>query len=197
MAPDTGGGGGGGGSAGIKRLQPLSSEDADEVFDELEEWLKSSGDDDASDAVYDYTGDTARRLNRLLRSGVKPDKHDRKLIKALDRAAENGWVTKDVPLFRGVDDASWDEQFAKVNVGDMVKDKGFVSTSLDPSTAAKFSTIGDRRGGMMEILIHRGQNVVAAAGIGEMEILLPRKQSMRVTSIDKESRVVVLEAIES
>jgi hypothetical protein len=172
-------------------LTALSPQEADDFFDELEEgWRQGVMDDRISDAVYDYTGSTAARINTALRSRNVSDA-DKRLVRRLDRAMEAGWADRPVPLFRGVPARAW-EEIANHNEGDVITDRGFLSTSLDRGKAEEFASGG---GGVLEIAAPKDQQMVPAAGIGEMEILLPRRTKLRIRSIDRENRVVVLDPV--
>lgn len=123
-----------------------------------------------------------KRMNSALRSGYIFD-DTKEIINALKKAPG---LPEHTRLFRGV---ARDALPKNIEIGDVIVDKGFVSTSLSSSLAREFG------GTIIEILAPKGTPGIFMDyfGSSEWEVLLPNKSMFRVVSV--ESRRIVVEWI--
>ena len=183
---------GGGAREGVIGIGELSigefpEDQWDDIFDEMNEGSSVTRRQKA--ALFEYQGDKAKEINRKLRSG-DVGREDAVYIKTLDKAISQTWLPVDMNLFRGVDSKTFDFMVEGKSLGDVIKEKGFISTSLVKNTAKSF---GD---GLFQIKAKKGQYAADVGGIGEAEILLPRKLRLKVVGIDKEKRICTVEIVE-
>ena len=142
---------------------------------------------DSAEALVRYTGIAYSRINGRLRSTRAKNVRDPE-IQALDRAfdavpalQEEGMVFRATGL---------DALSQPLSVGDVVTDRGFVSTSAARAQADKFRRDGD----LWEIVLPKGAkaldvNALVKSQYGEeREILLPRGTRFVVESIRRRSR---------
>lgn len=169
-------------------------------------------------ALDDYLGVGYRRTNVFLRHG--PDELARRqarldpsaVPKVLERAREStagldeafasvGPTDNDFMVLRG----TTAELVSMLQVGDVVEDKGFVSTTFDRATAIGFGVgaklldnPGDK-GGICVIRVPKGTRALFAMGAGEEEMILQRGARFRVTRLMERngSRGVELEYLGS
>lgn len=123
-----------------------------------------------------------KRMNSALRSGYIFD-DTKEIINAFKKAPG---LPEHTRLFRGV---ARDALPKNIEIGDVIVDKGFVSTSLSSSLAREFG------GTIIEILAPKGTPGIFMDyfGSSEWEVLLPNKSMFRVVSV--ESRRIVVEWI--
>ena len=173
-----------GGGGGQSVPSEMSKSDVDDLFDELEEGVSSLPERLGSE-ISGYVGDDARRINGILRRRETPSKEDVRKIRKIDESIDGVWSTRESVLFRGIEKGVWDRHFGDLTVGSKFLDRGYQSTSTSRSIAEGF---GD--GGILAIKTKKGQNMLPVGGIGEMEILLPRKMKMRVVGVHENILVV-------
>jgi hypothetical protein len=140
-----------------------------------------------SHTINDYARGLIGESRAAAQIGSNPDI----ALAQIDGALRGAIVPQDVMVYRG---GWWDEAF---DVGAVVADDGFLSTSLDIRTAEAFRS-GDEW--VMEIFVPQGAN---GAYMGdwfsvfgnEYEMLFARGQRMRVLYVDKEAKRVILEML--
>ena len=132
-------------------------------------------------AVISYQGGLNYPLNAQLRSGTgilgRGEVAD--LTRNLDLATGRHAVPSRV--YRGVGPGT----AAKLKVGGTLTDKGYSSTSVKRSVAAKFAS-KTPGGALIEIRVPKGQRGIKIADRSysrDAEFLLPRGTSLRVTSV--------------
>src|SRR3990167_5554768 len=120
-------------------------------------------------------------MNRLLRAGVRPPPTIQKKIRILDAAIANTPpLGKEIVVFRGAGYAA-----PELKVGQVYVEKGFMSTSLNSFSAARFG-----RGNVWKIKLPEGTHAARIRGrgpasyVGEKERLLGRGARLHVTSVD-------------
>lgn len=159
-----------------------------------------------SNAVDDYAGANYIEINRFLRKkgglyGTSINKEEvKKTIKELTNAVAKGRLGKDVVLHRGVNTQGLEaiekligtSAYSTSAIGKAFTDKGFVSTSTDPSVPARF--------GKHKFIIHGKEGRAALSlndvglgggGIGdENEILLQHGSKFRIIG-HQEGKIVL------
>jgi SPP1 gp7 family putative phage head morphogenesis protein len=134
----------------------------DEGFEAINQYLRT-GDPEAAEAI-----------------GIEEDQIQEHILK-LSELTENGSLTEDILLYRGVNTTDW---LGEIKVGDQVHDAGFVSTSTDFKTAKHMA-----RGGLLfEIEAPKGTKGVSLIKYSEspeeFEVLLHRGTTFTITGLD-------------
>lgn len=128
-------------------------------------------------ALLYYTGLGHAEINGALRRDEKPNIAVRLAMHALDNAVANSKLVTDLTVYRGSRGAL-DERLRTMQPGEMVEDKGFVSTSRIYEFAKAFAG-----GTVMEIALQKGQSAIDVSPYSlsskEQEILLPRGTKLR------------------
>nr|MBP9863236.1 hypothetical protein [Kofleriaceae bacterium] len=136
------------------------------------------------DALYEYSGDAASRINADLRAGRVPQE-----AKSID-AAISSPIDRDVVVFRGLKGARFSD---RLSVGDEIADRAYMSTSAIMEGAEGFSA----GGGVLRIHVPKGTKMGAVADSAmdhERELLLPRNVKLRVSKISEVDGVPVVDA---
>jgi hypothetical protein len=139
------------------------------------------------EALNTYGGAGYLRLNSALRArrGLPQEWED--LLPLLDSATQKVSLDRDVVLFRGSAATSVGASPPEMLVGTIIRDRGFVSTSIDPRAAEDF--VRDNPDPLVfEIIARTGQRVAFVGGI-EREVLLPRNLRFLVVGFHP-SRVI-------
>ena len=152
--------------------------------------LAALTEDEAKSAV-NYTDGRYKDMNQPLRSGTAMGLLDRDIkdnIKALDSAIGKSPAKEDMELHRGMSAHATGEMFGKggPQVGMIVKDNGFVSTSRDRQTIAEFEGSG---GTHITVDVKAGSKAFDAGRFSnapeEKEVILPRGSQFVVTSVSR------------
>lgn len=149
------------------------------VAKHYEDWSMKDVTDEEAKYLVGYKQFEYKRVNASLRNGFVFNEA-KMMDQVLDRAPS---LPQNLKLFRGMPAA---EIPKSLKAGDLIQDKGYVSTSLDRKTAREFGGVS------VEIRAHKGQ---AGAwmdpfGSAEYEVLLPRGSVFRVVSRDRGSLVL-------
>ena len=142
-------------------------------------------------AAASYTDGLYKYMNQPLRAGTSMGLLDQDIkgnIKALDSAIEKSPIKGDMELHRGMSAHATGEMFGKSGpqVGMVVKDNGFVSTSRDRQIVAEFEGAGgthitvDAKAGQKALEAQRFSNAPE-----EHEVILPRGSQFTVTSVTR------------
>lgn len=160
--------------------------------------LRSDNGDPKSRATLDryYFGhENSFAVNAALRGVAPPGRlselqleEANQMITAYDKVSVP--LERDVRVFRALGDRI-DKVFPDLKAGDVITDKGFISTSMDPSEAMGQSMLWPA--GRMSISVPKGTKVVAYAP--EDEILLRPGTRFQVKSIDSNRIGISLEAL--
>ena len=150
-----------------------------EVENLAESFHSSLSSDEAFDLDY-YTGPGYVGINSRLRHDMSHTTSQESVRENLDSALQKGELPRDTVLYRaGVFEGS--------TVGDVITDKGFVSTTATRSIA-EASTSSSSRSDVLRISASKGtkggQLNKTSLYPHENEFLLPRGTSFRVTKID-------------
>jgi hypothetical protein len=152
---------------------------------------------DSKTAVLMYQGNQGKKINEALRDPQISESAWQRYIDQLDSAIETAPPLKtSVTVYRGVtynvgrDNQFWD----RVEVGDVIEDKGFVSTTLRPSLAADFAYYNDSvqsQGFVFKMDLPQGSKGIFPSSVlgldggvtrTEAEFLLPRGSKFEVLS---------------
>lgn len=158
--------------------------------------LEAAGDrltDDEIDAARHYTGWGATPINGGLRNGHLDAEHHA-AVASLDSAIAKAPLPIPVTLYRGVSGRGAQVlRDAGLTVGAVIRDKAFVSTSLDAGTPMRFSSMG--HGGVILRIAAKPGNLGLYVGNAtgayrprgrtltsqnESEVILPRGTGLRV-----------------
>jgi ADP-ribosyltransferase exoenzyme len=149
-------------------------------------------------AIKAYTGAGFRAINRYLRHGAAANQATKDCIAAIDEALIANPAAAEVTVFRGIGEDYAEALVASgLAVGDIIQDKGFLSTSEHKSVARSF--MKDDAGMLFAIRIDVGALALDIAAFSnypdEAEILLARDASLRVIDYDAAEDAVILEFV--
>jgi hypothetical protein len=156
----------------------------------------------SKNAVLMYQGNNGKKINEALRDPQISEEGYQKYIDGIDSAIETApALKKPITVYRGVsynvgrDNKFWD----KMEVGDVIEDKGYVSTTLRPSLAADFAYYYqsvESQGFVFKMNLSEGtKGIFPSSVLGltggvtrtEAEFLLPRGSKFEILS--KEGKV--------
>jgi hypothetical protein len=149
------------------------------------------GDEALRRAVKDYAAGDHGQVNRELRQGRPPGPK----ALALDAALAGARLPEAVTVYRGVSD----HEALKLAKGAVLRDRGFLSTSLEPRVAREFAGAGPRAA-VVEIRAPAGARGAAVGALtsfpGEREVLFARDARIRVTGkrVDRKHGLTVFTA---
>lgn len=141
-------------------------------------------------AILDWAGDLSRkgnyrRINSHLRFGNPVSTQETATIHHLDDMTENHKLAQDVHVYRGIH-RPLSDHIDKLRIGDKYIDKGFLSTSTNPTRAAYFAQTEntEKNGKFMHIHLKKGASAAylgheELAPFSEHEMLLPRNAHLQ------------------
>lgn len=155
-------------------------------------------------ALKAYTLAGSYPLNDFLRNGTSVEKGKwsnatplrtnedvKEAVQEIDSAMERASLDKETTVFRGVNNDVWKMITEGLEVGGVIQDKGFVSTSLKKLTSSSLTHF-------MKIVVPKGAKAIPLEGLvpnrSAGEILLNRGTRFRVVSKTKTN--MVLEVID-
>ena len=114
------------------------------------------------------------------------------MIESLDRVMKRSEVPEKILTYRGValkDEIEpgdrrrrFQKRYGNLKIGDVVKDRAFLSTSIDASVATR--AFGGSEGGLFEIRVNKGTRGIYLDAVGEdmkeEELLLNRDTKLRL-----------------
>ena len=127
-----------------------------------------------------------------MREKKKAEKINNKILKTK--------TSQDVMLFRGISNLSLSD-VDNLKVGKILKDKGILSTSLNPERAYEVSqtaTFFNNKPVMLEIKANKGSNMLISSNIfdkvrlQEYEVVLPSNAKLEITGIKKYKYVTII-----
>lgn len=174
-----------------KASEKLSNEIGAAMADERISAMKQYASNQVAQLNEYVNGDSFIKMNAALRSGAK--------ISTID-----GVTTMDSLFLPSISDKVGDNLFVyrggvpdsvinKLNIGSVFKEKGYMSTSASPTSAAVFSydldAFNDLDGDVPAVTVLRivpktNSNVVKIGGIEEKEVLFERNRKMKVVKIN-------------
>lgn len=178
---------------GVQAMRFSSVGDADRALTKTYSAWAANLSPDESDALLNYRGPTAYPFNDTLRAGLSNPYMDRE-VDRLDSALRGTRLPYTLDVWRGVQSlGSLDGE-----VGDVVSDAGYFSTSLDLPTAQRRA--GDS-GTLIQLQVPAGTHaayIEMFGGVGkesdkEYELLLPRGARFRILA--REAGKMVLELL--
>jgi len=131
-----------------------------------------------------YSGNAFSGINATLRRKHRWESDDqREIARTMDRAiADVPPLEESIIVYRGVSGAALEQMN---DIGKVVQDDGFVSTSVSPGVALDFGS----KDAVLQILIPAGQRALPMGDLSltkfEAEILLPRSTQMRVVGVSE------------
>ena len=156
--------------------------------------------DEEVEAIRKYQSTWYIDINNFLRGRIESISRSTKTyIKNLRKAIKKVKIKENIVVARGTTVSAIGGDWDAVRIGDVITDKGFVSTSLREETAIDFI---DRRGGrgiLMYIKIPKGTNGVivdvAVDGSWESELLLEPGTKIRITGKRIENGMRIIEGV--
>jgi hypothetical protein len=152
------------------------------------------------------------QINRLLRtgagsktvfgsrSGLASYRTVGELRAPLDRAARTHATVGRTTVWRGVEETPH-YSLAQLHRSALLRDQGYLSTSLDRKIAAEtFASSKSRKAAVMEITLPRGFRAAAIdqlptrGGYHEAEVLLPRRTPIRINAVEQEGNLLHVRA---
>lgn len=158
-------------------------------------------------AVYDYAWDGRSyvEMNGALRQGKKPDAKTQASIDALTKVLGKHRLPHPVVVHRGVENSPENRKYFRDNVGKVVQDEGFVSSSLDQTAAEDFAEVfsdGQGNGIVIQMKVPAGAQGVYVGGqfddeggFDQQEVLLQRGGQYRIASVKNQGGWIVVEMI--
>lgn len=154
-------------------------------------------------SLWQYTDREINSLvNQHLYTGKKVDKEIIDVIKYLDQAMKKASLPEDMILYLGVSPEIWQIMKADlgyVTVGDVIRPKGFLSSTYDRASAWKYASekaLDTDDIAIIEILASRGTKAVAiekhSQSPDEREILINRGTNFKVVEARKDGNVMRL-----
>ena len=148
----------------------------------------------ASSFLITYQGPDHEQVNKALRGEEEVDEKTKRIVDGLDSLFDSAPTTpKDMILYRGLSGEYSDEMFDSYEVGDLITDAAYASTSADEDISLEeFATdfSGSGRELIVEILVPQGSRAISLNSyLGsysiyevEYEVLLDRGTTFRVIS---------------
>lgn len=149
-------------------------------------------------AVRNYTGADYAIINDVLRG--KADSSERARLRGevakIDSALNKGRVEKSITVYRGFHSAKRFEYFNNTaKIGDVFRDAGFMSTSVDRKAVRDFVNIkGGQSNVVLRIKVKKGAKAgylghdTVSGSSHELELLLPRNSGLRIGKIRRMPR---------
>ena len=137
------------------------------------------------------TSDTAAFADDLFQGGFdSPESKGwaKQQIEDMDAAIAKSRTTEQLVTYRGLPASV----VASVSVGDVIRDKGFSSTSLDREVAEGFA---ERDGAILRIIVPKGSKALYADPIVDLkqhEVILPRGSGFKVARVSESNGKKVL-----
>ena len=146
---------------------------------------------DQKTAVIDYTGDDYLDINEHLRGiGNYPEKMQ--TINELDAALAKIEVPEDIIVYRGVRPGSPLHFDSSPTVGEVLREPGYTSTSIDRGVSDGFTYDG---GQLVEIVVPKGSHAAYvepfSQAFGQDELLIHRDADLRVLGVSSRGNVVL------
>lgn len=155
-------------------------------------------------AATGYTGNAYKAINRHLRKGEVVDPKYLQQITALDKAVAKTTAKEDMVVLRGVSKdavSTWMQKngLKEIKAGATIIDHGFVSTTRKASTASAFGGHSTSSGFGLKIRVPKGSKILPLKSISkfahEDEFLLPRGSKFKITTIDQDQSLLVLDLV--
>lgn len=142
-------------------------------------------------ALQNYTG-SSTDLNEALRNNEDLSGPWARHVKHLASFLDKSKLIGDKTLYRGVDELTW-EAMDHLKEGDIVSDRGFMSTSLSRGLAESFGHEGKEGGKLMVIRAKAGSKagfVGNHSHADEKEVVLPDSAQLKYAGRSKEGHAI-------
>lgn len=164
------------GSSGARSFQEV---DDDSIFDPSVEKWRDNITSAELDATIEYTGSAYTSINNALR---KDTGYYKDTINEIDKSISKFNLKQDIIVYRGVSSAAFDGGVIP-EVGTILQDKGFMSTTVRKSVASDFD-----KGYILKINVPKGKGRGAYVKSisnypNEHEFLMKRSSKLKVTGI--------------
>lgn len=155
-------------------------------------------------AATGYTGSAYKAINRHLRKGEIVDPKYLQQIQRLDSAVAKTAAKEDMVVLRGVSKdavSTWMQKngLKEIKKGATIIDYGFVSTTRKASTASAFGGHSSSSGFGLKIRVPKGSKILPLKSISqyahEDEFLLPRGSKFKITVVDEDQSLLVLDLV--
>ena len=182
----------------------LLKESKDSVFEKMsKEYLaeyKEKFTDEEVEAIGEYQGVSYIYMNGFLRGRHSDISDDlRKHLESLRKAIKKVKIKENILVARGTTVSAIGGDWDVAQINDIIKDKGFTSTSLREETAIDFVNRKGERGILMYVKIPKGTNGimvdVAINDNWESELLLEPGTKIRITGKRVENGMKIVEGV--
>jgi len=143
------------------------------------------------ESIREYSSLNYRDINAFLRDPKSIDDSDKGWVQdeiaILDKTVVKGVIPADLTTYRGIEAYGGTLDFFQQNIGSVVRDDAFQSTSLNRETAFRFA---DEGGAVIHISVPKGYNGLYISSLSlhdggvstqaEHELLLPRGTSYKI-----------------
>lgn len=155
-------------------------------------------------AATGYTGSAYKAINRHLRKGEVVDPKYLQQIQRLDSAVAKTLAKEDMVVLRGVSKdavSTWMKKngLKEIKEGATIIDHGFVSTTRKASTASAFGGHSSSSGFGLKIRVPKGSKILPLKSISQFahedEFLLPRGSKFKITAVDEDQSLLVLDLV--
>lgn len=140
-----------------------------------------------------YTGASFRRINEGLRSGEPLTKAVQRDVDDMHAAfGKARALDEDVVVHRGIDEmhpVAVHAESGKLQPGAVIRDDGFLSTSLDTQVAEEFALWGKKGGYRFELTATRGTRTLAGDRF-ESELIFNSGTRFEITEVDQAARII-------
>ena len=182
----------------------LLKESKDSVFEKMSKEYsaeyKEKFTDEEVEAIGKYQGLSYRYMNGFLRGRHSDISDDlRKHLESLRKAIKNVKIKENILVARGTTTSAIGGDWNNIQINDIIKDEGFMSTSLREETATVFVNRKGKRGILMYIKIPKGTSGimvdVAVNDYWESELLLEPGTKIRITGKRIENGMRIVEGV--
>jgi hypothetical protein len=154
--------------------------------------------DEEIEAIRRYQGTWYLDMNNFLRGRIESiSRNTKTYMKNMQKAIEKLKIKENIVVARGTTVSAIGGNWDNIQVDDIIKDEGFMSTSLREETAIDFVNRKGERGILMYIKIPKGTNgVIADVAVDdnwESELLLAPGTKIRITGKRIEAGMKIVE----
>ena len=171
--------GGSSGKSGGSKFQEVTD---DKIFDTSVEKWRNDITREEDNSVFEYTGDAYIGINEGLRTGEGfSEDYYEFMVNDIDSAIGKFNLKQNIVVYRGVSKAAFGG--AGPEVGAILQDKGFMSTTVKKSVAASFD-----KGYILKINVPKGKGRGAyvrsiSQFSNEHEFLMKRSSKLKITRV--------------
>ena len=156
--------------------------------------------DEEIEAIRRYQGTWYLDMNYFLRGRIESiSRNTKTYMKNLQKAIKKVKIKENILVARGTTVSAIGGNWDNIQVDDIIKDKGFMSTSLREETSIDFVNRKGERGILMYIKIPKGTNgVIADVAVNdnwESELLLEPGTKIRITGKRIENGMKIVEGV--